>query len=55
MKEQNQVILRIHPFDGRGLDRGDSKRQGGSLKSLLFDSSMKTRESSDTGIRYGIV
>jgi hypothetical protein len=55
VKEQNQVFLRIHPFYGWGLHRGDSKGEAGSFKSLLFDSSMKTREKSDTGIRYGIV
>jgi hypothetical protein len=55
VKEQKQVFLRIHPFCGRPLDRGDSKGQDGSFKSLLLDSSMKTRGKSDTGIRYGIV
>jgi hypothetical protein len=54
VKEQNQVFLRIHPFYGCVLDRGDSKGQAGSFKSLLLDSSRKTRENSDTGIRYGI-
>jgi hypothetical protein len=44
----------IHPFYGPLLDRGDSKGQDGIFKSLLFDSSIKTRENSDTGIRYGI-
>jgi hypothetical protein len=47
--------MRTHLFDGRVLDSGDSKGQDGSFKSLSFDSSMKTRENSDTGIRYGIV
>jgi hypothetical protein len=44
----------IHQFDGRVLDRGDSKSQAGSFKSLLFDSSRKTPENSNSGIRYGI-
>jgi hypothetical protein len=55
MKEQKQVVIRIHPFYDRVLDRRDSKGQDGSLKSLLFDSSMQTREDSDTGIRDRIV
>jgi hypothetical protein len=54
VKDQNQFFLRIHPFYGPLLDRGDSKGQSGSFKSLLFDSSKKTREKSDTDIRYGI-
>jgi hypothetical protein len=54
MKAQKQVFLHIHPFYGRVLDRGDSKDQPGSFKSLLFESSRKTRENSDIGIRYGI-
>jgi hypothetical protein len=54
MKDEKQVFLRIHPFDGRVLDRADSKGEDGLFKSLLFDSSMKTHENSDTGIRYGI-
>jgi hypothetical protein len=44
----------IHPFSGQVLDKGDSKGQAGTSKSLLFDSSRKSRENSDTGIRYGI-
>jgi hypothetical protein len=55
LKQQNQISMHIHPFDGRMLDSGDSKGQDGSFKSLLFDSSMKTRENSGTGIRYGIL
>jgi hypothetical protein len=54
VKEQNQVFLRIHAFYGRVLDRGDSKGQAGSFKSLLFDSPRKIPENSDSGIRYGI-
>jgi hypothetical protein len=44
----------IHPFYGRGLHRGNSKCQAGSFKSLLFDSSRKTPQNSNSGIRYGI-
>jgi hypothetical protein len=29
VKDQNQVFMRIHPFYGRQLDRGDSKDQDG--------------------------
>jgi hypothetical protein len=37
LKQQNQLFMRIHPFYGRVLDRGDSKGQDGSFKSLLLD------------------
>jgi hypothetical protein len=48
-------VFHIHLCYGWVIDRADSKGQDGSFESLLFDSSMKTRENSDTGIRYGIV
>jgi hypothetical protein len=31
MKDQSQVVMRIHPFDCRVLDRGDSKGEDGSF------------------------
>jgi hypothetical protein len=51
MEGHDQFFMRVHPFYGPGRDRGDSKGEDGSFKSLLFDSPMRGHAAGPTVLR----